>query len=332
MEGLFMLKYLTVETGNSSFPILDKQNHKSCNTKQDRVYDVVARKCSCGSPWYPACRIRVFAPKIKDRLQKMDWRRVRHIIFTIDRENYDSPESAFDDIMQRELFSQLIHNLKRTKDIEIIDWANTLEFHGDGFPHWHMFVEVSKVFRDGQIHFSNIYPYWKTKNGKIIGNVKETFFKTEKHWKKITGYVGKTGYFEKDKRHQAELPEWAKNRKRIRKWSSQRKKKSSTDQSKETGVEKTVEKNQEIKPESEATHKKMLTYAEKLSNCGSSIILLVPTDSEEESYRYFYCHFPYKDFKSLDGEAEYIEGLGLSKKLSAKDYYNLHGRSKPIYN
>jgi len=172
-------------------------------------HEMVIRKCRCDSVWCPQCYKIRKVPKLYSRINdRLDWRSTRHIILTIDRTLFDTPEKAYIHITKKKAIPQLIHNLKRTKNIEIRDYVWILEWHSDGYPHWHLFADVTKIGKMGMIHFQNIQKYWN------YGNVKETYFKNIKHWNKLVGYFGKHGYFEKSKGHQAILPDWARSYKR----------------------------------------------------------------------------------------------------------------------
>lgn len=168
-------------------------------------HEIIINKCRCDSVWCPQCfkyrKVKVLHSRINDRL---DWRSTRHLILTIDRHNFKDGEEAYLHITQKKAIPQLIHNLKRSQGITIRDYVWVLEWHKDGFPHWHVFVDVQKYGREGMIYFDRIQRYW------MYGNVQETYFKNEKHWQRLVGYFGKHGYFEKKKAHQAVLPEWAK--------------------------------------------------------------------------------------------------------------------------
>jgi hypothetical protein len=170
---------------------------------------MVIRKCRCDSVWCPQCyklrKVPVLFARINDRL---DWRSTRQIVLTIDRNQYTDGEQAYLDVTQGKKINQLVHNLKRTTGITIRDYVWVLEWHKDGFPHWHVFVDVEKKGASGKIHFENINRYW------TIGSVNESYFKSYQHWQRIVGYFGKHGYFDKGKAHQARLPEWAKSYKR----------------------------------------------------------------------------------------------------------------------
>jgi len=172
----------------------------------DQNQEMVIRKCRCDSVWCPQCFKQRKVPKLYSRLDhRLDWKSTRHIVLTIDRNRFESGEIAYLYVNAKKKIPQLIHNLKRTHGIQVRDYVWILEWHRDGYPHWHVFVDVTKTGSRGMIKFDKIQHYW------FIGNVAESYFKTEKHWNRLVGYFGKHGYFEKSKAHQAKLPAWAEN-------------------------------------------------------------------------------------------------------------------------
>jgi hypothetical protein len=75
-----------------------------------------------------------------------------------------------------------------------------LEFYEDGFPHWHLLIEVENEGKAGMIGGKNLHRSWAQ------GIVKETYFRNLDHWKSIAGYFADKGYFERGKEYQTELP------------------------------------------------------------------------------------------------------------------------------
>jgi hypothetical protein len=134
----------------------------------------------------------------------MDWKRVRQVVLTVDREVFKSGQEALESMKNTKAIPNMIWNLKRVKGLGVIDWLWVLEWHGDGFPHWHLFIEVEKEGGEGMIGGDVIRKYW----GRAKW-VKESFVESEEHWKSIVGYFQKNGYFGKGKEDQTRLPEWA---------------------------------------------------------------------------------------------------------------------------
>jgi hypothetical protein len=102
----------------------------------------------------------------------------------------------------------LFHDLSRSAGAGIVDWVKMLEWHKDGYPHWHIMVLVDKPGRAGMIGGGTLRRYWQ------YGNIQEGYIKDGGHWKRFNGYFGAKGYFEdkKGKAHQVTLPDWARER------------------------------------------------------------------------------------------------------------------------
>lgn len=73
----------------------------------------------------------------------------------------DNPEQAHKCISKKKRIAALIRNLERTQGINVLDWCWLLEWHKNGFPHWHLFLLVDKQGRSGQIGFRKVLPYWE---------------------------------------------------------------------------------------------------------------------------------------------------------------------------
>ncbi len=90
-------------------------------------------------------------------------------------------------------------------------WQWFMEFHSNGFPHWHLFLDVQHQGFYGQIGKDRINHYW------TIGSIREDYIKSIDHFRNLTSYFRGHGYFEhkgKDlkKGHQMDLPEWGRKR------------------------------------------------------------------------------------------------------------------------
>lgn len=140
-----------------------------------------------------------------ERLQGWDWRGVREMILTMDRDRFESAAIAWR--VGRERLSRVVQNV--TKDYErrgiaVLDYVRILEWHKDGFPHWHVLFHLDRHGAEGQINVQTVLDTWfRVCGGNLLG-----YIESEEHWRNKTGYWGKTGYFEKDKQHQVTLPEW----------------------------------------------------------------------------------------------------------------------------
>jgi len=168
-----------------------------------------AVKCSCGKTWCSQCGLRKLQKSVYDHVSAWDWRKVRFITLTVDPKFFDSPDQCYDQLQKRKAVSNLIHNLKRTAGKDILDWHWVVEWHRNGFPHWHILIHVSSSGASGQIGQEFLHQYWP------YGRIHESYFSTEKKYRDVVGYFGKHGYFEKGKKHQIILPSWARDRRSV---------------------------------------------------------------------------------------------------------------------
>ncbi len=167
-------------------------------------WQIGATKCSCHSSWCESCWKRYGKKALVDRLQSMDWTRVRQVVLSVDPSLYQNGEEAYEDITHRRGIGNLIKNLERTDGIRIVDYAGSIEWHENGLPHWHIFIETEEEGKSGMIGHANIKRRWPY--GIYVN---ESYIKSEEHWVNLTGYFNSHGYFEKGKRYQGVLPDWA---------------------------------------------------------------------------------------------------------------------------
>lgn len=186
-------------TGEKTDPGTGEDDGESWQKK----IEVIGRKCACGNVWCERCRKGVPAQRMKRAMERFNWRTTRHVTTTIDPKRWESAESAFDWMMEHKAIPQFIRDLRRTQGVIVTDYWWCLEWHKNGYPHWHILIETDRV---GMIHGDVLRAAWK------YGRVNEAPIKTQKQWLGFVGYVGKSGYLEKKKAHQARLPEWAKKR------------------------------------------------------------------------------------------------------------------------
>lgn len=178
--------------------ILDKFRQEA----QLKVYS-----CTCRSAWCEHCsKFCATSETIRTRLADMAWDKVRQVVLTVSRET--PAAEAMESIRKNRAIPKLIKNLG-LKDKR---WLWVLEFHADGYPHWHLFIE-NRRGRIGMIGKDRIQTLWKR------GNVWESYPKDDNHWKAITGYHRKAGYFAgESKAHQLTLPEYLMEQSRVRKF------------------------------------------------------------------------------------------------------------------
>ena len=160
--------------------------------------------CWCGSCWCPQCATHSRThDAIRERLEEMDWSLVRHIVLTADRVSH--PVAVYDDVRNQKAIPSIIRALKLTHQ----KWIWILEWHKDGYPHWHLLIESNR----GMIGKKLIASKW------MYGLVWESYVKSENHWKRIKGYHQHKGYLAgESKAHQLSLPRALRNRSRVRKY------------------------------------------------------------------------------------------------------------------
>lgn len=287
-----------------SSSILVSNNTGSCEGYE---FEITGCKCSCGSVWCPVCFKKRRVPGIVDRLRHFNPESTRLLVLTIDPKNFKDGEEAYLHVTSKKLIPQLIHNLKRTKGIKINDWIRFLEFHRNGFPHWHLFIDVTEKGKKGMIGGINIRQYWN------LGAVHEDHVKSERHWHYLTGYFKKTGYFEKNKAHQVQLPEWAlKSNKRIRRCDSMRIKKKQTVIKAKDEIDK-----QQISKKEKSSEKN--TYKEILNTCGSQTNCNIRRKSGRSFWQKI--DMPFNEFTTLPGE--YVQSKGYVTYMTFSDAHLL---------
>lgn len=265
-------------------------------------------KCKCNKSWCPICSLKTVINRFCGYVKDWDWRRVRHITLTIDPSLFESPEAAYDLLVKKKKIAGMIRNIGRTLEKVVVDWCWLLEWHRNELPHWHLFVLVDKAGYRGQIGADKIRHYW------TYGRIEEKPIKSESHWKKMTDYLSKHGYFQKDKAHQSRLPEWVRERKSIIKRFGRMNKSRGNEGSRN---EKLSESNNEFdklinesklcewfeRKESEQFTK---TQGQLLDDCGNKTDVYWGLDGFKNFWGRL--DMPYHEFKCMDGK--YMEGLG----------------------
>lgn len=164
----------------------------------------------------PECELREYAPpswfsergrykllkKLVPRLPDVEGR--LFLTFTLDPQRYDDPSSAFDH--SRDRLRRLFHRLRKGVEwkgrIHLIDapYAVKVEFHKNGWAHFHV-IFLTRRFLPGAL-LNKLWDLGRT-NVKRISN---------QDFRYLLKYVTKGG----------DLPDWVKNRKRIRIWQPSR--------------------------------------------------------------------------------------------------------------
>lgn len=135
----------------------------------------------------------------------------------VDPQAYKNGREAYEDIRSKRRIPELIRKLKRgrkrkvgnrwiweRRPLKVLNWIVHLEWHKNGYPHYHVLLEVEGIGYRTRIGGDTIRSIWKP--GKFVY---ETYFKDPKHWRNLVGDFNKTGYFHSEKDHQGRLPSWA---------------------------------------------------------------------------------------------------------------------------
>lgn len=158
----------------------------------------------CNSPWCPKCSKGRFE-KLSVRLMGWDWRKVRQVMLSVEREKFpDGPESCYRSISESKAVPSMVKNLGRGrgKKVKVVDWVRILQWHKDGFPHWHLLILTDTAGFEGMIGQEKIHRYWP------YGGIHESPFKSKNHFLKMAGYLKGHGYLQGEG-YQGNLPDWA---------------------------------------------------------------------------------------------------------------------------
>lgn len=302
-------KFITLQGEQIDFDEYKETRQKPLAPPDDVM--IFGCKVACGSVWCSECYTRKGGSKrVATQLSSFDFRRTRQLVLTCDPKKFpDGPQAAFEYLRDKKAIPQFIHNLKRTSKVKVEKWLWVLEWHENGFPHWHLFVEVEQAGRAGMIGNEKILRHWK------YGIIHESYIRNQKHWKQFTTYFGKAGYFDPKqgsgdrKKHQRELPEWAMEvTYRIRKMSSSIPKDASN-------PEDLIEEKPEPFEKLERNTKKK-TYSEILKNCGESILCEVWYDHQYTFWKRL--KIPYHEFIKIAGE--YVQSMGYQVQMKFKEW------------
>ena len=261
------------------------------------------QKHSCRSSWCPICwQTHLIKPALA-RLRTFAWEHVRNLMVTINPVLFNGDaELAWREVTYKRGIGNLLKNLERTEGVEIVDWIAFVEWHTNGFPHWHIMVEVSSAGKAGMIGVEVIRHYWP--HGWYI---REEPIQNQAHWERLTGYFSKHGYFHGGKDHQGTLPRWAKDKSiRIKRWESMKGEKLTS--------RITHDKTSRVNPYSPIHHRS--TYDVILKRCGATCRLIVESSGSTTS---FDVNVPYLTVRSM-ASWEYIEGKGLTQHLTLDQY------------
>lgn len=176
-------------------------NNSILSRNGEKFVKVIGRKGRCKSNWCPGCS-RYTLKKLYKIWLSMDFDRVRHVELSLNRDRFKSAKQAYEYIRDKKLISEFVRRLRRS-GVDILQYTWILEWHKDGFAHWHFFIEVSQAGVRGKIGHDIIKSAWP------YGYSWEFYILSKNHWRNMAGYLSKHGYFNKKKSHQSRLPLWA---------------------------------------------------------------------------------------------------------------------------
>lgn len=234
----------------SEFFRLEAINHQKILAHRYADQKIIIHPCKCRSAFCKKCAIS--SPtnkKIQEYMKQMDYKKVRHIILTCSKSK--TPNQILNLIRDKRAIPKMLYKM----DLKGRKYLWVIEFHADGRPHWHLFIENIEAMMIGHKNIK-----WQH------GIFWESYIKDANHWQAIIGYSKKKGYIAcETKTHQLELPEVFKEMSRIRKFGTNIK----TDNNKKTKTEPDNSQKQD-KPK-----RKKRTYSEMFKNCDkeSSIII-----------------------------------------------------------
>lgn len=105
-----------------------------------------ACKNRCVSQFCPDCSMShcvAWREKLRDGIKH--WRSVIMLTMTIDPKQHRDPESAFRLVQQKRRVAEMIRKLHRDGVLRTKEYTLTIEFHKNGWPHYHVLVEATFV-------------------------------------------------------------------------------------------------------------------------------------------------------------------------------------------
>ena len=148
------------------FSLVKVQNNPTSPAQHDVVYRVI--KCGCGRQTCEGCRVKIGAMARRSLQERIKEIQRQHgckgdqqmWTLTVDHDDYASAEDAYDSVRTRERVGKLIRKMGWKYAITVLEW------HKDGWPHWHVIVwepkrrmyyckhEVQKAWGQGNVHYS----------------------------------------------------------------------------------------------------------------------------------------------------------------------------------
>lgn len=80
------------------------------------------------------------------------WTKVMMIPLTLDQKKFGSGEDAFLFVREKRAIGRFVRELKRKKIVHCSKYFASLEFHANGYPHWHILIDHSQELDNSLLH------------------------------------------------------------------------------------------------------------------------------------------------------------------------------------
>lgn len=108
--------------------------------------EIVLVKCKCRSQFCPDCMPGLMVSmreKIRPALLK--WKSVQMLTMTVSRDVAEGPREAYEMIQAKRLVAETVRSFFKRGWLHSREFVYVIEFHKDGWPHWHCLVDVKWV-------------------------------------------------------------------------------------------------------------------------------------------------------------------------------------------
>lgn len=99
-------------------------------------------KCKCRSQYCVDCMPGLMV-KLRERWRPAlaKWKKVQMITLTVDPERFATAEECYKHVQEKRLVAETVRSLHKRGLIRSRQFAYVIEFHKNGFPHWHLLVD-----------------------------------------------------------------------------------------------------------------------------------------------------------------------------------------------
>lgn len=145
-----------------------EQGLKSCGTDtHSRGTRYVALRCRCRSRFCPDC-CEYLGIQLRDRLRERlkQFKSCYMITLTVDPELFESPEEAWEYVRAERCIARFVRGLREHKYLNDRHYFYVVEFHKNGWPHWHLLLDAD------YIPHAELVAFWGTFRPKHAGPVR----------------------------------------------------------------------------------------------------------------------------------------------------------------